>query len=143
MGARMVEGCAKMWPREVFDIREGETRMLFKSVMGKLEEPGVYVLFRDDHPYYVGKTDRHLFDRIWNHANQPKDRRYNFWNFFSAFVVPTEKHRREVEAILISAMPTAANSASPRLAQIHIPNDAIKKLRDKRLGRHSNVITDK
>ena len=103
---------AKMWPREVFDIREGK-RLVFRHEP-ELRKPGVYVLYRDDHPYYIGKTSRRLFERIWNHANQPKDKYYHFWNFFSAFVVEKKKYRDEVEGILIAAMPTA-NSANPRL----------------------------
>ena len=61
-----------------------------------------------------------LFDRLWNHANQPGDRYYNFWNFFSVFAVAGEKHWDEVEGILIAAMPTA-NSASPRFPRIELP----------------------
>jgi len=57
-----------MWPREVFDIREGK-KLLLEDVTRKLDKPGVYVLYRDDHPHYVGRTSTPLFDRIWEHAN--------------------------------------------------------------------------
>ena len=40
----------------------------------------MYVLYRDDHPYYVGKTGGSLFDRIWHHAIQSHGRYYNLWN---------------------------------------------------------------
>ena len=81
-----------MWPRKVFNIREGSGQ-LSADVKRKLRHPGVYVLYRDDHPYYVGKTSGALFDRIWHHANQPHGRYYNLWNFFSVFVVPGGKQR--------------------------------------------------
>ena len=73
---KIVSAYAQMWPREVFDIREPKRRKFLGSIKKLLSQPGVYVLYRDDHPYYVGKTARPLFDRIWNHANQPKDKYY-------------------------------------------------------------------
>lgn len=119
-----------MWPREVFDIKE--SLRLSRDVREALAQVGVYVLYRNDHPYYVGKTSRPLFDRIWNHANQPHDRYYNFWNFFSAFAVPQKKHRDEVEGILIAAMPTA-NSSNPRFPQLKLPVRVGRLLRDQRV----------
>jgi hypothetical protein len=114
----IVNAYAQVWPRTVFDIKAAGK--LAKDVREALCDPGVYVLFREDQPYYVGKTSRALFDRLWNHANQPADRYYNFWNFFSVFAVAGKKHRDEVEGILIAAMPTA-NSASPRFPRIELP----------------------
>jgi len=72
--------------------------------MDLLDQPGVYILYREDQPYYVGQATC-LYDRIWAHANRPKDRHYNFWNFFSAFVVPDKRHIDEVEGILVASMP--------------------------------------
>jgi hypothetical protein len=71
---------------------------------GNLNQPGVNVLYRDDVPYYIGKTSTTLLKRLSNHALKPNARRYNFKD-------PT--HRDEIEAILISAMPTA-NSSEPK-----------------------------
>ena len=82
---------AYMWPRTVFNIIEGR-KLLLRSIKTLLEESGVYVLYRDDHPYYVGKTTKPLYDRIWTHANASRDRYFNFWNYFSAFIVPNKKH---------------------------------------------------
>ncbi|HEV2499272.1 MAG TPA: GIY-YIG nuclease family protein [Terriglobia bacterium] len=126
---QIVTGYAQMWPREVFDIREGKNLLVRK--LGLLEEPGVYILYREDVPHYIGKTRRHLRERIWNHANQPGDKYYNFWNFFSAFTVREESHLDEIEGILIAAIPTA-NSANPRIKRINLPPRAVsilKKLR--------------
>jgi len=115
----IVDGYTRTWPRPVFDIKE--QGRLARDVKEALREPGVYVLYRDDHPYYVGKTGRPLFNRIWAHANRPHDRYYNFWNFFSAFAIATKKHRDEVEGILIAAMPTTANSSNPHFRRIKLP----------------------
>jgi hypothetical protein len=127
---KIVSGYAQMWPREVFDIREGKKKLL-DDVRKKLNKPGCYVLYRDDHPYYVGKTKNPLFDRIWAHANASRDKYYNFWNFFSAFVVPDKSHLGEIEGILISAMLTV-NGAIPKIEQIRIPRIVVKILGERR-----------
>lgn len=98
----------RMWPRALFHMEEG------KPVLeAGLDKPGVYILYRDDEPYYIGKTSKRLFRRLKTHALNPNSRRYNFWNYFSAFEIKDESHRDEIEAILISAMPTA-NSSKPK-----------------------------
>ena len=121
MGAHqslIVTQYAKMWPRAVFNIREG-TKPL-DSIRQLLSESGVYILYRDDQPYYVGQA-LSLFKRLRTHANRPRDKYYNFWNYFSAFVVPKQNHLTEVEGILIASMPTA-NSAKLRMKRIHLPS---------------------
>lgn len=120
---------ARMWPREVFDILE-EGKLIIKDKK-PLTNRGVYVLYRDEHPYYIGKaTDRTLFSRLHDHANKSTDRYFNLWNFFSAFVVDP-KHIDAVEGILIAAMPTA-NSAAPRIKQVRVPEKITKLLRKAR-----------
>ena len=125
----MVEGYAKMWSREVFLVKE--SRRLSPAVRSVLKAPGVYVLYRDDHPHYVGKTSRPLFDRIWNHASQPEDGDYRFWNYFSAFAVGQKKHRDEIEGILIAAMPTTANSSNPKMRRLRLPTRIARALDDR------------
>jgi hypothetical protein len=127
----IVSKYAKMWPRDIFDIRSGNK--LLEELRHLLSSPGVYVLYRDEHPYYVGKTVGTLFNRIWQHANRPKDRYYNFWNFFSAFAVP-RRLIDEVEGILIAAMPTD-NSAVRRIEKIHLPIKVARLIRDQRIIR--------
>jgi hypothetical protein len=129
---RMIERFISMWPREICDLREVGQRSLFIKGFPELNEPGVYVLYRDEHPYYIGKAQK-LFNRIHDHANKSTDRYYNFWNFFSAFVVTNEKHSAEVEKILIAAMPTA-NSSMPRMSKVNLPKDIVARMR--RIRRH-------
>lgn len=117
---------ARMWPREVFDIIE-ERKLTIKEILNKR---GVYVLYRDEHPYYIGKAKSSLFKRLHDHANKSTDKYFNLWNYFSAFVVET-KHIDDVEGILIAAMPTA-NSAAPRIKQILVPVKIRKLLRKAR-----------
>jgi hypothetical protein len=126
----IIDKYAKMWPRQVFDIRDGKKYL--PEIKQLLSEPGIYVLYREDEPYYVGKASTKMFRRLRAHAVSPKDRYYNFWNYFSAFVVKDTRHLSDVEGILIAAMPTY-NSAFPRFKKIYIPvkiADSIRGLRN-------------
>ena len=91
------------------------------------------MLYRDDVPYYIGKATR-LRQRLWMHATKPPMRYYNFWNFFSAFVVPEAARRNEIEGILIAAMPTA-NTAQPGLPKEKFPVEIIAMVRRLRKDR--------
>jgi hypothetical protein len=122
---RIVIEYGRMWPREVFDI--AEERKLVKET---LRSPGVYVLYRDERPYYIGKATKALFNRLHDHASKSTDKYFNLWNYFSAFVVDRE-HIADVEGILIAAMPTA-NSAAPKIKQIAVPAKLRKKMREAR-----------
>lgn len=128
--SKIVTGYAKMWPRLVFDMKAGNKHP--SDAKALLQGPGVYVLYRDDMPYYVGKTSRRLWGRIWAHANRPKDRYYNFWNYFSAFEVPDTSHLDEIEGVLIASMPTE-NGAVRRIKRIHIPTGIARRIHALRL----------
>lgn len=119
---------ARMWPREIFDLKGGVAAQL-----DFLKQKGVYVLYRDEHPYYVGQGAP-LFKRLQLHAVNPKTRYYNFWTHFSAFALPDKKGRDKLEAMLIVAMPTV-NSAKPRLVKDTPPQVAklLKKIREKKV----------
>lgn len=126
----IVSAYLKMWPRDVLNLRV--KHKLLPEVWDLLKTPGVYVLYRDDHPYYVGRATRRLSSRIHAHANRTKDRYYNFWNFFSAYVVPDVKHIPEVEGILIAAFPTD-NSATPRFRKLALPSRVARMIHARRL----------
>jgi hypothetical protein len=112
----------RMWPRALFHMKQGKT--VLKANLDKL---GVYILYRDDEPYYIGKTSKALIKRLNNHALKPNARRYNFWNYFSAFEILDPAHRDEVEAILISAMPTA-NSSKPKFERKNLDRETARLL---------------
>lgn len=135
---KIVSQYVRMWPREVFDrldtIGDGKRKQLLVKGLEVLSKPGVYVLYRDDEPYYIGKTQNDMRRRIWAHANQPGRRLYHFWNFFSAFVIDDPQLRTEVEGILIAAMPTA-NSANPKLPRERMPPEVRNLLREMRRNR--------
>lgn len=124
---KVVTCAAQMWPRLVFDF---DGRQIVEQC---LKEPGVYVLFRDDQPYYVGKTKKaSLFKRIKNHATKTRGRYYHFWNYFSAYVVPNRTHRDEIEGILIASMPIA-NGATPKIKRIPLPSDVTRMMKRVRM----------
>jgi hypothetical protein len=67
-----------MWPREIFDVITSRKEALVQ-VKALLNHPGVYVLYRNDQPYYIGRANR-LFNRLWRHAMNPRTRLFNFWD---------------------------------------------------------------
>ena len=121
----IIKEYARMWPREVFYLSEGKKKLA--KGLELVKQPGVYVLYRDGVPYYVGKAFK-LYDRLWAHACQPGARYHNFWNHFSAFVIPDRKLMNQVEGILIAAMPTA-NGARPRIKRAPIPDEVSRMSR--------------
>jgi hypothetical protein len=139
--SNQVKVYARMWPREVFDYRtlNGNRKQALAMSLEFLNKPGVYVLYRDDVPYYIGKAAK-LRHRIQDHATKVGGRYYNHWNFFSAFVIENSRNRNEIEGILIAAMPTA-NSANPKLQREKLP-DAVKDM-VRMIRRHcANPLTE-
>ena len=124
----IVSQYVRMWPRAVFNDKIRGPKGKYVNVASTLEillRPGVYILYRDDRPYYIGQATR-LNGRLYSHARRPGSKYDLFWNYFSAFVVEDPKHRAEVEAMLIAAIPTA-NGAEPRLENYHYP-DAVRRV---------------
>lgn len=136
----IVDGYASMWPRVVFDAIEGR-KLFVKGIAEDLRHPGVYILYRDDHPYYVGKTSRSLFERLHVHSNQTTDRYFNLWNYFSFFVVHDKDVRNQIEGILIASLPATANSAKPRIPAIKLPKGLADRLRQAR-QRRSGLVSE-
>ena len=128
----IVSSYARVWPREVFEkfppVSGNGRQKIMAKALSFLNGAGVYILYRDDQPYYIGQATR-LRSRLWGHAIKADGRYYHFWNFFSAFAVENRKLRNELEGILIAAMPTA-NSAKPKLQREKMPKEVRELLRD-------------
>jgi len=75
------------------------------------------------------------------HANRPGDPYYNFWNFFSVFVVPESRHIREVESILIASTPTS-NKATPKMMRLNLPNAIARLIRREIIPVGSDIVAD-
>ena len=123
----LVHKYVKLWPREVFYIREAKIQQELKD---SLKHSGVYVLYLNFDVFYIGKADN-LFRRLDAHAGT----RYQLWNHFSAFVVDPE-HLAEVEAIMIAATPRTANKSGGKVfKKIDLPGE-IQSVLDKVRGIH-------
>ena len=109
------------------NLESGRERNLAKE-LEFLQRGGVYVLYRDDIPYYVGKAQK-LRGRLNLWANNPGSPHFHHWNFFSAFAVENSKQRDELEGVLIAALPTANNGAKPRLKKARLPKEVKDLLR--------------
>jgi len=96
-----------------------------------LSKPGVYVLYRDDLPYYIGQATV-LMDRLRTH-HKPGARYSLFWNYFSVFAVDDPRERDRIEAILITVFPTV-NGATPRIKREKFPREVVRLVRRMRLN---------
>jgi excinuclease UvrABC nuclease subunit len=119
----------RMWPRELFKKKNETGKLLINLQVPELKRPGVYVLYRGDELYYVGKATN-LYSRLHAHSNMATDDYYAHWTYFSAFALteavpnPHEKIT-ELEAILIAAMPRATNRSTPRFNRVRIPRSLL------------------
>lgn len=118
----IVKEFCRLWPREVFYMKKGNKYHV--SLKEQLNKSGVYILYREDKPHYIGKGmgQKGVFARIKSHATKPDNKRFNFWTHFSAYIVD-KKYVDAVESILINAIPLAANDVKPRHEKIKIPKD--------------------
>jgi predicted GIY-YIG superfamily endonuclease len=119
----------RMWPRKLFTKKDTKGRLVIKLEVPELHCPGVYILYRGDELYYVGKANK-LFSRLHDHSNKVTDEYYAHWDYFSAFALAeTVKNpgakMAELEAILIAAMPRATNRSTPRFARVRIPKSLL------------------
>jgi hypothetical protein len=138
---KLVRNFIRMWPRAIFSTpgltagRRGKAPAIARTI-NVLKKPGVYVLYRDDQPFYVGQAKNGLLHRIWAHANGVGSLRTYFWNYFSAFIVEDRKLIDEVEAIVISAMPALlSNASNPRLPRVRMEKPVRDLIRDSRKTR--------
>jgi predicted GIY-YIG superfamily endonuclease len=59
---------------------------LIKLEVPDVERPGVYILYKGDELYYVGKATR-LMSRLHDHSSKVTDEYYAHWDYFSAFIL--------------------------------------------------------
>jgi hypothetical protein len=134
LSGQLVKKFIRMWPRSIFSTPVGDGRRgMIASTIPELKMPGVYILYRDDVPFYVGQAKGKLRSRLRGHANNVGPLRSYFWNYFSAFVVENPGHIAEVEAILISAMPSViTNSSTPKFVRAKMEEPLRKLVRRQR-----------
>jgi len=88
---KLIRAYAEKLPGSVLEIFWKEFK---KVVRGN---SGIYVLYRDGIPHYVGKASS-LHWRIRNHTT---DRLKHKWDTFSLYVVRGDRHIKDVESLLL------------------------------------------
>lgn len=118
--AMMDSRFVRMWPRSILKdfvpLKRRKTPYPnYLKQLTLLDRPGVYVLYdRDESVYYIGRTSTSLGERLLTHHKQ--NSRYARFEYFSVFLIDDANNRRDVERILISAIPSARNSSRPMKA---------------------------
>ena len=123
----------RMWPRILFSQRDNRG-LLIKRAVPELQSAGVYMLYKGDELYYVGKA-RKLYSRLHDHSNKITDEYYAHWDYFSAFALADGVKEQaakmtELEAILIAAMPRATNRSTPRFERVRIPKSLMRSAKN-------------
>jgi hypothetical protein len=59
----------RMWPRPLMKKKDDNGRLLIKPLVLELQRPGVYVLYKGEEPYYVGRANK-LWTRLHDHSNR-------------------------------------------------------------------------
>ena len=88
---KLVRSYAEKLPGSVFDV-------FWKGFKGLVRgQSGIYVLYKDDVPYYVGQASN-LPWRIKNHID---DRHHGKWDKFSFYVVRRTGFLKHLESLLL------------------------------------------
>src|SRR5688500_15369894 len=127
MKETMVQAYIRMWPRRVYNIKTGNKH--FESVRQVLrQKPGIYILYRDGMPYYIGQAIN-LWRRIRNHAINQNSKHFHLWTHFSAFILSDTDHIDELEGLIIAAFGMGiSNSSRRRMKRILLPKDVAREL---------------
>jgi len=105
------------WPRNPENLEEIEDLAGHKS--------GIYVLYHGAMPVYIGRGA--ISARLSNHAKEGS-KKEQFWDRFSWFVVGNVKRERELESLLLEALPFYVRSLNkqtgklPRRLEISAPS---------------------
>jgi hypothetical protein len=123
----MINAYIRMWPRQVYNLKIGNKHL--ESIRQELhQKSGIYILYRNGTPHYVGQA-RNLWRRIRNHTINQNAKHYHHWTHFSAFILSDIEHMNELEGLIIAASGLGiANSARHRMKMILLPKDARKAL---------------
>jgi hypothetical protein len=90
----LVKAFGLQWPRNQENLDELEDLAGHKS--------GIYVLYHGAMPVYIGRGM--IFSRLKQHSHEVS-RKNQYWDRFSWFVVANTKHERELESLLLEALP--------------------------------------
>jgi hypothetical protein len=95
------------WPRNMENLEEIEDVAGHKS--------GVYVLYHGAMPVYIGRGA--ISARLRSHGKEGS-RKEQFWDRFSWFVVNNAKQERELESLLLEALPFYVRSLNKQTGKL-------------------------
>jgi hypothetical protein len=95
---------------------------------------GVYVLYKNDVPHYVGKASS-LASRVRQHL---RDRHKGEWDTFSLYVVRGDRHVKDVESLLLRIVKPEGAIVSGRFRGA----EDLKKSLLPRLERYADALAD-
>ena len=97
-------------------------------------QSGVYVLYKNNVPHYVGKASS-LASRVRHHL---KDRLKGEWDAFSVYVVRGDRHVKDVESLLLRIIKPKGARVSGRFRGA----ENLKKSLLPRLKRYAHALDD-
>ena len=95
------------WPRNPENLEEIEDLAGHKS--------GIYVLYHGAMPVYIGRGA--LRARLLSHAKEGS-KKEQFWDRFSWFVIGSAKRERELESLLLEALPFYVRSLNKQTGKL-------------------------
>jgi len=95
------------WPRNAENLEEIEDVAGHKS--------GIYVLYHGAMPVYIGRGA--ISSRLLSHAKEGS-KKEQFWDRFSWFVVGNSKPERELESLLLEALPFYVRSLNKQTGKL-------------------------
>jgi len=95
------------WPRNPENLEEIEDLAGHKS--------GIYVLYHGAMPVYIGRGA--LSARLLSHAKEGS-KKEQFWDRFSWFVIGSAKRERELESLLLEALPFYVRSLNKQTGKL-------------------------
>lgn len=102
------------WPRNQENLDELEDLAGHKS--------GIYLLYHGAMPVYIGRGM--IFSRLKQHSNEVS-RKDQYWDRFSWFVVGNTKNEREMESLLLEALPFYVRSLNKQTGKL--PRKGLQK----------------
>jgi len=95
------------WPRNQENLEEIEDLAGHRS--------GIYVLYHGAMPVYIGRGA--ISARLLSHAKEGS-KKEQFWDRFSWFVIGNAKRERELESLLLEALPFYVRSLNKQTAKL-------------------------
>ena len=126
----LIKGMTKQLPSEILD------NPIFRAKLQELMKgyAGIYALYDDDKPYYIGLTTN-LFGRVNHHL---KDRHKGQWNHFVIFRIKKVDYLKDIETLITHLMPWKGNRVKGK-----VPRDGdINRILRQILTDHSREIRE-